>query len=224
MDVTALIEQGLADLGLTLPPGAAGRLADFVALLKKWNRGQNLTAITEERAMVARHVLDSLAGLPWVRGAEVLDIGSGAGLPGIPLAIAEPSRRLVLLDSRRKRIQFLLHARQVLKLDNIAPVQARFEEYLPERHVDTLTARAFATLPELVRRTAPLVAEGARLVAWQRDDPSQELGKTPPGEGFHCQAHAVRISGIAGPRHILVIESSRSPGRAAPGSSGGCPE
>lgn len=207
-DVAALIEQGIAELDLALPQGSIERLSRFVELLKKWNRGQNLTAITEPHAMVARHVLDSLAGTPWVTGTEVLDVGSGAGLPGIPLAITDPSRHLVLLDSRGKRIQFLLHARQVLELENVDVVQVRFEKYQPQLEFDTLAARAFAALPALLRSAAPFIAAGARLVAWQRNDPSAELQEVLAGRPLRHQVHAVAVPGIAEARHIAVVERS----------------
>lgn len=209
-DVTALIEQGIVELGLTLPTGSAERLTCFVGLLQKWNRGQNLTAITEPRAMVARHVLDSLSGVPWIKGATVLDVGSGAGLPGIPLAIADSSRQVVLLDSRGKRVQFLLHAKQTLRLDNVDVVQARFEKYRPEGELDTLAARAFAALPALLRDAGPFIAAGARLVAWQRNDPSEQLAGILAGASrdrpLRYRVHAVRVPGIPEPRHIAEIE------------------
>lgn len=212
-DTTGLIEQGVEEMGLSLPPGAAARMARFLALLRKWNRAQNLTAITEPRAMVAGHVLDSLAGLPWLRGARVLDVGSGAGLPGVPLAVADPQREYVLLDSRRKRIQFLLYAKRELGLDNVSAVEARFEKYQPDGKFGTLTARAFAALPELVRQAAPFINTGARLVAWQGNDPSGALQHAPAGPGICYAVHPVRVPGIEASRHIVVI------GRRDPPSS-----
>jgi 16S rRNA (guanine527-N7)-methyltransferase len=226
MEAATLIERGLADLGLTLPAGSVDRLAGFLVLMKKWNRGQNLTAVTEPRDMVTRHVLDSLAGLPWLEGTRVLDVGSGAGLPGIPLAVAEPSRELILLDSRGKRIQFLLHAKQVLKLDNVAVVQGRFEEYRPDPAVDTLTARAFAALPELIRRAMPLVVAGARLVIWQRNDPGVRLEEALAASGgaLGYRSHAVRVPGIKAPRHIVVVDRARPAADQPPRRGGKRPE
>lgn len=217
-NIIALIEQGLAQLDLPLPEDSAARLARFVELMRKWNRAHNLTAITEPRAMVARHVLDSLAGAPWVRGRRVLDVGSGAGLPGIPLAIAEPSRRVSLLDSRGKRVQFLLHARQVLALGNVDVVQERFEKYRPHGGFDTLTARAFAALPDLIRPALPFITAGARLVVWQRNDPSGALDEALAGEPVRREVHAVRVPGIQAPRHIVVIEGAGKPPQEPSGS------
>lgn len=214
VDTTALIEQGAGEMELPLPAGAAGRLARFLALMKKWNRAQNLTAITAPDAMVAGHVLDSLAGAPWLCGGRVLDVGSGAGLPGIPLAVADPAREYVLLDSRRKRVQFLLYVKRDLGLDNLSVVEARIEKYRPDGKFDTLTARAFAALPELVRVTAPFVDSGSRLVVWQGNDPSAELNEALAGLCLCYAVHPVRVPGIRASRHIAVIgrRDGRPPG------------
>lgn len=211
MDIPALIEEGAAKMGLSLPADAPGRLACFLALLGKWNRGQNLTAITDPEAMVYGHVLDSLAGLPWLDGGRVLDVGSGAGLPGIPLAIADPGQELVLLDSRRKRIQFLLYAKRELALDNVLVVEARIEKYRPEGNFGTLTARAVAALPELAAAVMPFIDAGARLVVWQRKDPSRELEDALAGLHTCCAVHPVRVTGIRAPRHIVVIGRREAP-------------
>ncbi|MBS1270531.1 MAG: Ribosomal RNA small subunit methyltransferase G [Gammaproteobacteria bacterium] len=206
MDIVALIEQGIGEMALPMPAGSAERLARFLELLKKWNRAQNLTAVTEPEAMVARHVLDSLSGAPRVRGRQVLDIGSGAGLPGIPLAVADPLRQMILLDSRHKRVQFLTHAKQVLGLDNVTVVHARIEKYQPGRKFDTLTARAFAALTELIRLAMPFVAAGTRLVAWQGKDPTAVLEQALAGQAVCHAVHPVRVPGIGAQRHIVVLE------------------
>jgi len=203
--MTGLIATGSAELGVALPPASAERLARFLGLMHKWNRGQNLTAVTEPAEMVARHVLDSLAGLPWVRGERVLDVGSGAGLPGIPLAIVEPAWRVVLLDSRGKRIQFLKYVKQALGLENVEIAQARFEKYPVDGKFDTLTARAFAAFPELFRGALPFINAGARLVAWKGNDPSAELGATLAGRPVVYAVHALRVPQVAAPRHIAVV-------------------
>lgn len=203
-----LIERGGAELGVSLPAGASDRLARFLALIRKWNRGQNLTAVTEPVEMVSRHVLDSLAGLPWVRGERVLDVGSGAGLPGIPLAVARPGWRIVLLDSRGKRIQFLRYVKQDLALDNVEIVQARFEKYPPERNFDTLTARAFAAFPGLMDGAWPFITAGARLVVWKGNDPTVEMETTLADQPVCYAVHALRVPGVDAARHIAVVESA----------------
>jgi len=204
--LAGLIERGCGELGVSAPPGAARCLARFLELLRKWNRAQNLTAVTDPADMVARHVLDSLAGLPWVRGERVLDVGSGAGLPGIPLAIARPGWQLVLLDSRGKRIEFLRYVKQDLGLDNIELAGVRFENYPPDRKFDTLTARAFAAFPDLIQGAGPFMAAGARLVVWQGGDPTDKIRAALAGRALDHAVHAVRVPGVAAARHITVVE------------------
>ncbi|HSH41814.1 MAG TPA: 16S rRNA (guanine(527)-N(7))-methyltransferase RsmG [Arenicellales bacterium] len=211
MDTVELIARGAAEMGLALPRGAAERLDAFLALLRKWNRAQNLTAITEPRAMVSGHVLDSLAGQPWLAPGRVLDVGSGAGLPGIPLAIAEPGREFVLLDSRRKRVQFLLYACSELGLGNVSVVESRIEKYRPDGNFGTLTARAFAAIPEIIRLAAPFIETGARLVVWRGSDPSAELAEALAGGDLDHSVHPVRVPGIRAPRHIAVIAGRQGP-------------
>jgi len=211
-----MIERGAAELGIAVPTEAAERLARFLLLLAKWNRTYNLTAITEPEAMVARHVLDSLSGAPWIRGVRALDIGTGAGLPGVPLAIVEPDRRWVLLDSRDKRIQFLTYARHDLDLENVTVVRARFEKYEPEGKFDTLTARAFSALPDLVRGAMPFILAGARLVAWTGSDPTRKLAETLDHQSVCHAVYAVRVPGVDAQRHIVVIDAREGTGGCCP--------
>lgn len=203
-----MIEQGCVEMKLSVPAGAADRLVRYLGLIEKWNRAQNLTAASGAEAMATRHVLDSLSGAPWLSGGRVLDVGSGAGLPGVPLAVVEPSRQFMLLDSRRKRVQFLIYAKQALNLDNVEVVQARVEKYRPEGKFDTLTARAFAALPELVGRTMPFVTAGTRLIVWQRNDPTPALNETLAGHPVSYAVHPVQVPGIEAPRHIVVVEGT----------------
>lgn len=211
-----MIERGAAELGLAVAAGAAERLARFLSLLAKWNRTYNLTAVTEPEAMVARHVLDSLSGAPWIRGVRALDIGTGAGLPGVPLAIVDPERQWVLLDSRAKRVQFLTYARHDLGLENVTVVRARFEKYQPEGKFDTLTARAFSALPDLVRGAMPFILAGARLVAWTGSDPTRELAETLDHRSVCHAVHAVRVPGVDAQRHIVVIDARSGTGECCP--------
>lgn len=208
MDTAAIIERALAELKADAPPDAPERLARFLSLMAKWNRSHNLTAITDPRAMVAKHVLDSLAGGPWVVGRRALDVGSGAGLPGIPLAVANPSREWVLLDSRGKRVQFLTYVKHDLGLENVTVVQARIEKYQGIGKFDTLTARAFAALPELVRLTTPFIQAGARLVVWTGSDPSAALADITDRQRLAGTAYPVRVPGVSGQRHIVTVERS----------------
>src|SRR5699024_6521313 len=130
------LDAGLAGLGQALDERCRIRLLDYLALLARWNRAYNLTAVDEPLAMVDRHLVDSLSILPWIAGHEIVDAGTGAGLPGVPLAIACPDRHFTLIDSNGKKVRFLRQVRRELGLANIEPVHSRLEDYRPERQPD----------------------------------------------------------------------------------------
>ena len=160
MKLERLLHQGLQAMGLTLPPEIEPRLLEFLRLLEKWNRSYNLTAVRDPEQMVARHLLDSLAVLPYVRGPRVLDIGTGAGLPGLPLALALPETHFTLLDSNAKKTRFVTQAAHALGLANVSVVQARAEKFQPAEKFATLLARAFASIPDMLATTRHLCAPG----------------------------------------------------------------
>jgi len=153
-----LVARRLADAGFELAPEQARALARFLELLARWNRVHNLTAIRDPQAAVERHLLESLALAPLLRGERVADIGTGAGLPGMPLAIAEPSRHFTLIESRAKRVAFLRHVAGDLGLANVTVAHGRAEDLRPEQPFDTVLARAVAPPAELLALSAPLVA------------------------------------------------------------------
>jgi 16S rRNA (guanine527-N7)-methyltransferase len=152
------LDVGLADLDIGLPGGTGALLLEYLALLSKWNRAYNLTAVRDPRQMVSRHLLDSLAILPWVRGPRILDVGTGAGLPGIPLAIARPQWRFTLLDSNGKKTRFVQQVKIELGLDNVEVRQARVESLRDESGFDSITSRAFSSLVDFVRGSRTLLA------------------------------------------------------------------
>jgi len=195
----AELSQGLEVLGQELSASTQERLLTYLDLLARWNRVHNLTAVRDPAAMVAYHLLDSLAGRPWVPPGPVVDLGSGAGLPGLVLAIAEPERSVTLVDSAAKRTRFLNQVVGVLGLERVEVVQARMEEWRPAAPVEVVTARALTTLTELVRLAEPLLTPTGRLVAWKGIWP--EAG----AEGVAVEAvHPVAVPGIDGARHIVV--------------------
>lgn len=159
------LDSGLSALGLDLSRQARDRLLDYLALLAKWNRVYNLTAVRDARQMVGRHLLESLAILPHLHGRCVLDLGTGAGLPGVPLAIADPERSFTLIDSSGKKTRFVRQACLELGLANLVVVHERVEDYRPEALFDTVTARAFAPLAQLLAAATPLLAPGGRILA-----------------------------------------------------------
>src|SRR5690242_5261275 len=140
-DWRSALGPGLKALGVRLPEGSEARLLAFVELLLQWNKAYNLTAVRDPEEVLTKHLLDSLAVLPFVAGSPVLDVGTGAGLPGIPLALALPDTRFVLLDSNGKKTRFITHAAAVLPLPNVTAVQARIEDYRPEAPFATVLSR-----------------------------------------------------------------------------------
>ena len=173
-------------------------------MLERWNRKVNLTAVRDRDAMVTVHILDSLAARPLLHGTTVLDIGTGAGFPGLPLAIVEPDRRFVLLDSINKKIQFVQHAAAVLGLTNVEAVKARAEDYAPGYRFDTVIARAVASLPQLLELAGHHVGEGGVFIALKGRYPAEELRQVPGGWDYTIEE--LSVPGLdAGSRHAVLL-------------------
>lgn len=203
----ARLEQGIAALGLDLPVEAVTRLLDYQALLERWNSAYNLTAVRDPAEMVTRHLLDSLAILPYVQGETLADLGTGPGLPGIPLAIAAPGRQILLVDSNGKKVRFLREAIRALKLEGVRAVQSRVEEV--EGQFDCVTARAFASLADMFGWGGHLLAPAGIWLAMKGRSPDEELPGLPPD--FQVRAtHTLRVPGLEAERHLLVIGRSAS--------------
>lgn len=200
----AVLAEGIAALGLTLDAEQQERLLAYLALVVKWNKAYNLTAIRDPLEMVTKHLLDSLAVLPQLHGGTVLDVGSGAGLPGIPLAIADAARQFTLLDSNGKKTRFLLQAKGELRLSNLSVVHSRLERYRPGQLFDTVTARAFASLADMVAGTAHLLAPGGTLLAMKGEYPQDELEALPPGFVVR-EIIALTVPGLEAQRHLVRI-------------------
>jgi len=196
------LEQGIAALGLSLPSGAVERLLDYQALLERWNAAYNLTAVRDPAEMVTRHLLDSLAILPYVRGETLADLGTGPGLPGIPLAIAAPGRQILLVDSNGKKVRFLREAIRALKLDGVRAVQSRVEEV--QGQFDCITARAFASLADMLGWGGHLLAPNGIWLAMKGKAPDEELPGVPAA--FAVQGiHALAVPGLDAERSLVVL-------------------
>jgi len=200
------LEQGLDRLGLALADERIERLLGYLALLRHWNRAYNLTAVREPLEMVARHLLDSLAILPWVAGPPLLDVGTGPGLPGIPIAIARPDVAVTLLDSNGKKVRFCRQAAMELGLGSFEVVQARVETYRPSEAFATITARAVADLPSLVASVGHLLAPGATLLAMKGALPEAEIAALE-GQGWVVAARRLDVPGLEAERHLVEIRS-----------------
>lgn len=196
------LDQGLAALGLDLPAATRTRLLDYLALLQRWNATFNLTAVRDPEAMVTLHLLDSLAIAPYVTGSSLLDVGTGAGLPGIPLALIAPERRVSLLDTNGKKTRFLREVVRQLGLDNVQVLQQRVEN--AEGRYDCITARAFASLADMLRLGGHLLAPQGHWLAMKGRFPQEELEQLP--DGFRVEAvHPLQVPGLDAERHLVVI-------------------
>ena len=196
--------EGLQALGLAPEPGKVARLLEFLALLAKWNRTYNLTAIDDPLEMVSRHLLDSLSIAPYLAGQRILDVGSGAGLPGIPLAIWFPGREFHLLDSNGKKVRFLFQARLALELANVTVHQARAESLRDARGFDCITSRAFAGLADMVRVSGHLLAPGGFLLAMKACLGDDELAAVTTPYNIASRIR-LEVPGIAAERQLLKI-------------------
>ena len=203
-DLAPTLARGLTQLGLDLPDAVQAKLLQFVALLAKWNRAYNLTAVREPAAMLPRHLFDSLAVLPHLQGPRVLDVGSGAGLPGIPLALARPDMQFTLLDSNGKKTRFMTQAVTELGLPNVSVVQSRVEDYRAPVSFDTVITRAFAAVAEVVAATGRLCAPQGQLLLMKGAYPITELEALPPGYTLR-EAIRLQVPGLDAERHVLVI-------------------
>ncbi|MEQ1636440.1 MAG: 16S rRNA (guanine(527)-N(7))-methyltransferase RsmG [Methylococcales bacterium] len=170
-----ILHAGMTELGLPVADDRIEKLLHFVSLIQKWNKAYNLTAVRDSVAMVRLHLLDSLAVLPYVQPGRILDIGTGAGLPGIPLAIGMPGSDFVLLDSNAKKTRFVQQVIVELKLKNVSVVQSRVEDYRPEQNFNTVLTRAFASLLDINKLTKHLVADGGALLAMKGLPTPEEL-------------------------------------------------
>ena len=200
----AELDAGLATLGLDA--ALAPPLLSYLALLDRWNKTYNLTAIRDRRAMVSLHLLDSLAMHPFVRDiGELADLGSGAGLPGIPLAIAVPTLQVTLVESNGKKARFLREAVRTLRLGNAQVAESRAEALDRPGAFDAITARAMATLADLLGAGGHLLRPGGRLLAMKGALPEAEIAALPAG--WRVQAtHPLAVPGLDAERHLVVVD------------------
>ncbi|HVY08284.1 MAG TPA: 16S rRNA (guanine(527)-N(7))-methyltransferase RsmG [Burkholderiales bacterium] len=212
--VETLIRHGTAGLGLVLPAQAQAQLSAYVQLLLKWNRVYNLTAIRGEQKMVSHHILDSLATIDHLPPGSLLDVGSGAGLPGIPIAIAQPAREVTVLDSNQKKGAFLKQAVAELGLANTQVAVERVETHRPPHAYDVVVSRAFSDLADFVQLAGHLCAPGGVLVAMKGLYPDAEIAQLPPQWKVES-APVLKIPEVDASRHLIVMRAAQRAGVTA---------
>ncbi|WP_028388869.1 16S rRNA (guanine(527)-N(7))-methyltransferase RsmG [Legionella fairfieldensis] len=205
MILSAVLQQkliaGIEQLGLQI---AVDPLLHYLTLLQKWNQTYNLTAIRDLENMIPRHILDSLAIMPWIQGERVLDVGTGAGLPGIPLALARPDLNVVLLDSNGKKTRFLQEVKRHLKLNNIEIIQNRAENYRPAFDFDTVTSRAFSELAQMLKWTHHLISKKGIWLAMKGHYPENELTDID----LPYKVHTYTVPELGSERCCVIIENT----------------
>jgi 16S rRNA (guanine527-N7)-methyltransferase len=201
------LERGSEMLGLALPAGGCEQLLAYTALLAKWNRTYNLTAVRDPLAMVSHHLLDSLAVLPHLAfapaGARLADVGSGAGLPGIPLALARPDWNVALVESNEKKAAFLQQAKIELALSNVQVHAVRAEAWRPAERVAVVISRAFAEIADFVAACKHLLMPGGVIAAMKGKDPREELARL---SGYRCKVARLSVPFVEGERHLALCE------------------
>jgi 16S rRNA (guanine527-N7)-methyltransferase len=204
-----LLEDGLQKLGLDELPGGDDLLMEYVTELMNWNRIYNLTSVRKPADIITRHILDSLSVLPYLHGDRILDIGTGAGLPGIPLAIACPEREFVLLDSSSKKLRFVQQTLGILKLENVTLENHRVEEYRPELLFDTIICRAFSDLPDFYRYAARLCSPDGRMLAMKGVYPMTEV-ECLEDKAVLDEVITLKVPGLDAERHLVSMHAANS--------------
>ncbi len=202
LSIVERLVRDAATLGVPLSTPDAERLVRLLDELERWNRTYNLTAIRDREAMLTHHLLDSLSIHPDLRGSTVADVGTGAGFPGLPLAVVNPERRFTLIDSNGKKIRFVRHAARELGLDNVEGVHGRVESV--RRTFDTVVTRAFSALPDLIAEVEHLCGPETRVLAMKGKWPQGEIDALPAG-WQHGESHALAVPGLDEARCVVVL-------------------
>ncbi|WP_129641454.1 16S rRNA (guanine(527)-N(7))-methyltransferase RsmG [Peristeroidobacter agariperforans] len=195
---------GAAQLGIELTERQSQQLIGLLDELDDWNQRMNLTAIRERPAQITKHLLDSLSVQPFLQGERVLDVGTGAGFPGLPLAIVNPSRQFTLLDSTAKKLKFIEHASALLELPNVQTVHTRAESFRPAQRFDIVLSRAVGPVEQFVKWAGHLCVGGGRLLAMKGRHPQEELAKLPSGWKL-AAVHRLNVPALDEERHLVEL-------------------
>jgi 16S rRNA (guanine527-N7)-methyltransferase len=206
-----LLEDGIYELGLEERLAGDDRLMEYITELMNWNRLYNLTSVRKPTEIVTRHILDSLSILPYLSGRRVLDIGTGAGLPGIPLAIACPECEFVLLDSSSKKLRFVQQTLAILKLENVMLEHRRIEDYQPQQRFDSVVCRAFSELREIYRHASRLCNSAGRILAMKGIYPVTEIESLDDQEVIE-QVVSLKVPGLDAERHLVCLQAPPADG------------
>ena len=208
MSIASQLEEGLRAMGVALEAAAQEKLLAYLRLLEKWNKVHNLTAVREPEQMVVLHLLDSLSLLPHLAGARtLLDVGTGAGLPGIPLAVARPDLAVTLLDSSHKKAAFLRQAKAELGLPNVEVACERVENWRPQAPFDLVVSRAFAELADFVSQAGHLVAPGGAMLAMKGVYPFEEIARVPASHRVE-NVVALTVPTLEAKRHLVLLKAA----------------
>jgi len=199
----------LDNAGITLPENQQQQLVGYVELLHKWNKAYNLTSVRDPEEMLVRHILDSIVVEPHLQGVRFIDVGTGPGLPGIPLAIVRPDAHFTLLDSLGKRVRFLRQVQHELHLENVTPVQSRVEAFPAEPGFDGVISRAFASLTDMVSWCHHLPAENGRFYALKGLRPDDEIAVLPEVVSVE-EIIRLQVPALDGERHLVIIKPNRT--------------
>lgn len=199
-----MLQSAAKQFGLELTDADAQRLIRLLDELDDWNQRMNLTAIRERSQQLTKHVLDSLSVQPFLSGSRVLDVGTGAGFPGLPLAIANPQRSFTLLDSTAKKLKFIEHVAQLLEIPNVTTVHTRAEDYEPDKRFDIIVSRAVGPVDRFVKWCGHLCVGGGRLLAMKGRYPTDELKSLPNGWKL-AHVHRLVVPGLDEERHLVEI-------------------
>jgi 16S rRNA (guanine527-N7)-methyltransferase len=202
--VKKFLQQALENNGFYLSEEIQHKILTYLDLLQHWNRAFNLTAISDPKDMVLLHIVDSLSINPYLQGARIVDVGTGAGFPGIPLALLNPEKHFLLIDSNSKKTRFLTHVIHELKLTNVEVLHVRCEDFHPQKCFDTIVSRAFASIQVMLATTQHLICADGQFLAMKGVYPEKEIAEIPD-EFRVLTVHGLKINGLDAERCLVCI-------------------